>query len=150
MLGIGICRSENATLLGRPNYTCHIENQSFKIAYDETIITEWSIGAMGHIALLIWDAIPAAKSCEGTGSGRILGWASGSKNSQTLWRSPRRDHWSCLDPDIFQRTDVVTLLRRRIKNESSRKYHSESGGSTYLPIELRTLSCILINWAVFQ
>ena len=43
-----------------------IKSQSFKIAYDEAIVTEWSIGKMRHVALPIWDAIPANKSCEGT------------------------------------------------------------------------------------
>ena len=50
---IGIHYPEDATLLGGPNYTLHIKSQSFKITYDETIITKWSIGEMGHIALLI-------------------------------------------------------------------------------------------------
>jgi len=122
MLGIGIRRPENATLLGGPNYTRHIKSQSLKIVYDEAIITEWSIGKMGHIALPIWDAIPATKSCEGTGSGRLLGWAPTSKDDQTLWRSPRRGRWSLLDPDVFRRPGVATLLRRHIKNGSSRKY----------------------------
>jgi len=40
MLGVGICRSKDATLLGEPNHTRHIKSQSFKIAYDESIITE--------------------------------------------------------------------------------------------------------------
>jgi len=31
----------------------NIKSQSFKITYDEAIITEWSIGEMGHVALLI-------------------------------------------------------------------------------------------------
>jgi len=53
MFDIGVHRPENATLLGGPNYTCHIKNQSFKVAYDKAIITEWSIGEMGHIALTI-------------------------------------------------------------------------------------------------
>ena len=66
MLGISVCCPENVTLLGGPNYTCHIKSQSFKIAYDKAIITKWSIGKIGHIALPIWDAIPTAKSREGT------------------------------------------------------------------------------------
>ena len=33
----------NVTLLGGPNHTRHIKSQSFKIAYDEAIITEWSL-----------------------------------------------------------------------------------------------------------
>jgi len=53
MLGIGIRHSEDATLLDGPNHTRHIKSQSFKIAYDEAIVTEWLIGKMGHIALLI-------------------------------------------------------------------------------------------------
>ena len=52
-LGVGICRPEDATILGGPNYTHHIKSQSFKIAYDETIIIEWSIGKMGHVGLPI-------------------------------------------------------------------------------------------------
>jgi len=54
MFGISIRRLEDVKLLGRPNYTRHIKSQSFKIAYDEAIVTEWSIGKMGHIALPIW------------------------------------------------------------------------------------------------
>jgi len=146
MLCIGIRCPEDVTLLGKTNHT----HQSFKIAYDEAIITEWSIRKMGHTALPIWDAIPATKSCEGIGSGRLLGWVFGSKNNQTLWRSPRWGQWSLLDLDVFRRTGVVTLLRRRIKNGSSRKYHSRSWGSTYHPTELCNPSCILINWGVFQ
>jgi len=53
MLGIGIRRPEDATLLVRPNHTRHIKSQSFKIAYDEAIVTIWSIGKMGHVALSI-------------------------------------------------------------------------------------------------
>jgi len=53
MLGIGIHRPEDVTLLAGPNHTYHIKNQSFKIAYNEAIITEWSIGKMDHIALPI-------------------------------------------------------------------------------------------------
>jgi len=53
MLGIGLRHPENATLLGGPNYTRHIKNQSFKIAYDKAIIIEWSIGKKGHVALPI-------------------------------------------------------------------------------------------------
>ena len=51
MLGIGLCHLENETLLGGPNHTRYIKNQSFKIAYDEAIITEWSTGKMNHISL---------------------------------------------------------------------------------------------------
>jgi len=53
MLGVGIRHPEDATLLDGPNHTCHIKSQFFKIAYDEAIITEWSIDKMGHIALPI-------------------------------------------------------------------------------------------------
>jgi len=70
---IGVRYPEDVALLGGSNYTCHIKSQSFKIAYDEVIIAEWSIGEMGHIALPIRDAIPSIKSCEGTGSSRLLG-----------------------------------------------------------------------------
>jgi len=48
---IGVRCPEDAKLLGGPNHTCHIKSQSFKIVYDEAIITKWSIGEMGHIAL---------------------------------------------------------------------------------------------------
>jgi len=72
MLGIGIHRPENATLLGGPNYTRHVKSQSFKIAYDEAIIIEWSIGKMGHVVLPICNKILAIKTCEETGSGRLL------------------------------------------------------------------------------
>jgi len=41
-----------------------------------------------------------------------------------------------LDPDIFRRIGVATLLRWRIENGPARKYHSRNGGSTYLPTEL--------------
>ena len=44
MLGIGIRRLEDATLLGGPNHTRHIKSPSFKIVYDEAIITKWLIG----------------------------------------------------------------------------------------------------------
>ena len=53
MLGIGIRCPEDATLLRGPNHTRYIKSQSFKIAYDEAIVTEWSIGKMGHVALPI-------------------------------------------------------------------------------------------------
>jgi len=53
MLGIGIRYPEDATLLGGPNNTHHIKSQSFKITYDEAIITEWLIGEIGHIVLPI-------------------------------------------------------------------------------------------------
>jgi len=150
MLGVSIRRSEDATLLSGPNHIRHIKGQSFKIAYDEAIITERSIGKMGQVVFPIWDAILATKSCEGTGGGRFLGWASRPKDNQTLWRSPWWDRWSLLHPYIFRRIGVATLLRQRIENGPVRKYHSRSGGSTCLPTELRNSSCILINWAMFQ
>jgi len=53
LLGIDVGRPEDATLPGEPNHTRHIKSQSFKIAYDEAIIAEWSISEIGHIALLI-------------------------------------------------------------------------------------------------
>ena len=90
---------------------------------------------MDHVALAIWDAIPTIKSCDGIGSGRRFGWAPRSKGDQILWRFPRRGRWSLLDPDVFRRTSVATLLRRRIKHRSSRKSHSKSEGSTCLPID---------------
>ena len=62
MFGIGVRRPEDATLLGGPNHLHHIKTQSFKIAYDEAIITEWSIGIMGHVAFPIWVAILATKA----------------------------------------------------------------------------------------
>jgi len=51
MFGVGVRRPENATLLGGPNYKCHIKSQPFKIAYDKAIIAKWSTGKMGHTAL---------------------------------------------------------------------------------------------------
>jgi len=123
---------------------------SFNIAYDEAIVTEWSMGKIGHVSLPIWDTIPTIKDYERTGSGRLLGWAPRSNDDQTLWRSPRRGRWSLLDPDVFRMTGVTTLLWRRIKNGSSRKYRSRSGRSTYLPTELCNPLRILINWAIFQ
>ena len=39
MLDIGIRHSEDATLLDGPNHTRHIKSQSFKITYDEAIVT---------------------------------------------------------------------------------------------------------------
>ena len=72
MFGVGVRHLENATLLNRPNHTCHIKSQSFKIIYDEAIVIEWSIGEIGHIALPIRDAISVTKSYEGIGSGRLL------------------------------------------------------------------------------
>jgi len=53
MLGIGLRHPEDVTLFGGPNYTRHIKCQSFKISYDKTIITKWSIGKMGYVALPI-------------------------------------------------------------------------------------------------
>ena len=50
MFGVGVRRSENATLLGGPNYTYYIKSQFFKVAYDKVVITKWSIGKIGHIA----------------------------------------------------------------------------------------------------
>jgi len=72
MLGISIRRPEDTILLGGPNHTRHIKSQSLKIAYDEAIVTEWSIRKIGYIAIPIWDAIPVTKSFEGTGSGKLL------------------------------------------------------------------------------
>ena len=71
MLGIGLRHPENATLLGGPNYTCHIKSQSLKIAYDKAIITKWSIGEMGRLTFPIRDEIHATKGCEGTSGGRF-------------------------------------------------------------------------------
>jgi len=44
MLGAGVCYSENVTLPGGSNHTCHIKSQSFNNFYDEAIVVEWSIG----------------------------------------------------------------------------------------------------------
>jgi len=49
MLGIGIRRPKDATLLGGQNHTRYIKSQSFKIAYGEAIIIEWSIGKMAML-----------------------------------------------------------------------------------------------------
>ena len=64
-LAFGVRCPENVTLLGGPNYTCHIKSQSFKIAYDKAIITKWSIGEIGHIALLIWIQFLPQKTVKG-------------------------------------------------------------------------------------
>ena len=72
MFGFGVRRPENVTLPGRSNHACRIKSQSFKVAYDKVIVTEWLTGEMGHIALPIWDAIPTTKSCEGTGGADFL------------------------------------------------------------------------------
>ena len=53
MLGIGLNRLEDATLSGGPNHTCHIKSQLFKVAYDEAVIIEWSVGEMGHLVISI-------------------------------------------------------------------------------------------------
>ena len=53
MFGVGIRRLENAALLGGPNHTCHIKSQPFKVAYDEAVIIEWSVGEMGHLVISI-------------------------------------------------------------------------------------------------
>ena len=53
MFSVGIRRPENVTLLGGPNYTHHIKSKSFMIAYDKAIISELSIGKIGHVALSI-------------------------------------------------------------------------------------------------
>jgi len=53
MLGISVHRPEDEIVPGGPYYSCHIKSQSIKIADDEAIIVEWSIGEMGHIALSI-------------------------------------------------------------------------------------------------
>ena len=84
------------------------------------------------------------------GGGRFFDWASRPKDNQILWKSSWWGCWSLLDPDDFWRTGMVTLLRRPIENIPSRKYHSKSGGSTYLPIELCNPLRILINWAMLQ
>jgi len=72
MSRIGVRYPENATLPGGLNHTCHFKSQFFKISYDEAIIAEWSIGEMGYLALPIWNAIPATKSCERIGSADFL------------------------------------------------------------------------------
>ena len=53
MFGVSVRRSENATLLGGPDYKCYIKSQRFKVAYDEAIVSKWSTGKIGHIALPI-------------------------------------------------------------------------------------------------
>jgi len=49
MFGVGVRCPKNATLLGGPNFKCHIKSQSFKVAYDNAIITKWSVGKMGQL-----------------------------------------------------------------------------------------------------
>jgi len=53
MLSIGIRHPEDAAPLDGPYHTHHIQSQSFKIAYDEAVITEWLIDKMGHVVLPI-------------------------------------------------------------------------------------------------
>jgi len=53
MFGIVVRHPENATLLGGPNYKCHIKSQPFKVAYDKAIIAKWSIDKMSHVTLPI-------------------------------------------------------------------------------------------------
>ena len=43
MFGIGVRCPENATLLGRPDYKCHIKGQPFEVAHDEAIVAEWQL-----------------------------------------------------------------------------------------------------------
>jgi len=40
MFAIGIRHPEDVTLLSMPNHTRRIKSQSFKIAYDEAIVTK--------------------------------------------------------------------------------------------------------------
>ena len=53
MFGIGVRRPENATLLGGPDYKCHIKSQPFEVAHDEAIVAKCSTGKIGHNALPI-------------------------------------------------------------------------------------------------
>ena len=103
------------------------QSQPFEIAHDKAIVAKWSTGKMGHTAIPIWDILSTAKSCEGISSGRFPGWASRFKGDQTLWGSPRWEPWSLLDPSIFWRTGVATLLRWCIENKSARACHSRVG-----------------------
>ena len=50
MFSVGVRRPENATLLGGPDYKCHIKSQPFEVTHDEVIIAKWT-GKMGHTAL---------------------------------------------------------------------------------------------------
>ena len=48
MFGVGVRHPENVTLLGGPNYKCHIKSQPFKVAYDKAIslndrLAKWTI-----------------------------------------------------------------------------------------------------------
>ena len=43
MFGIGVRSPENATLLGRSDYKCHIKSQPFEVSHDEAIVAEWSL-----------------------------------------------------------------------------------------------------------
>jgi len=53
MFGVGVRCPKDVTLLGGLNHIRHIKSQSFKIAYDEAIIVEWSVSKMGYIAISI-------------------------------------------------------------------------------------------------
>jgi len=75
-------------------------------------------GEVGYITLTIWDAILSTKSYKRSSYSRFFGWTSGSKNSQTLWKSLRRDCWSLHNPDIFRRTSLAIILWWRINNGS--------------------------------
>ena len=73
MFRIGVRCLENATLLGKPNYKCHMKSQPFEVAHDEAIITKWSTGKISHTAIPICDALSTIKSREGTSGGRFPG-----------------------------------------------------------------------------
>jgi len=57
MFGVGVrCpenATENATLLGGPDYKCYIKNQPFEVTHDEAIVTKWSTGKMDNTAIPI-------------------------------------------------------------------------------------------------
>jgi len=53
MFGVGVCRPENATLLGGPDYKCHIKSQPFEVSYNEAIVAKWSTEKMCHTAFPI-------------------------------------------------------------------------------------------------
>jgi len=53
MFGVGVRRPENVTLLGGPDYKCHIKSQPFEVAHDEAIVAKWSTEKMGHTAFSI-------------------------------------------------------------------------------------------------
>ena len=147
MFGVGVRRPENATLLGGPNYKCHIK--PFKVAHDKPSslngrLAKWDILLSQYeMHFLPQKAVKNKQWRIFWLSIQIREWPNFMRISQT---SLLKFVWLRL----LWRTGVATLLRRCIKNGSAREYRSRSRGSPCLPIELRNPSSILINWSMFQ